>query len=89
VIIKNKPGLGSIAVFAISVLVSGATVAAEEGTWSKAGEETAEAASAVGDATVNTAEKAWDATKEGSSEAWEATKEGTAEAYDAAKKSVQ
>jgi hypothetical protein len=68
--IKSKPGLGAIAVFGISVLVSGAPGAAEEGTWSKAGEETAEAASAVGDATVNTAEKAWDATKEGTSEAW-------------------
>jgi hypothetical protein len=86
---KNKPGLGSVAVCAISVLVVGASGAAEEGTWSKAGEETAEAAPAVGEATVNTAEKAWDATKEGSSKAWEATKEGTTEAYDAAKKSVQ
>ena len=87
--IKNKPRLGSIAVFAISMLVSGVSGAAEEGTWSKAGEETAEAASAVGDATVNTTEKAWDATKEGTSEAWDATKEGAAEVYDEAKKSVR
>ena len=73
-VIKIKPVLGSITVFAVSVLVAAVSVAAEEGSWSKAGEATGEAASAVGDATVNTAEKAWDATKQGSSEAWEATK---------------
>ncbi len=45
-VIKNKPVLGSTAVFSLSVLVAAASVAAEEGIWSKAGEETAEAASA-------------------------------------------
>jgi len=67
--------IGSIALFAASTLVSGVGQTAEEGSWSNAGEQTREAASAVGNATANTAGKAWDATKEGASETYDAARE--------------
>ncbi len=56
---------GSMILLVASTLVSGVGLAAEEGSWSNAGEKTKEAASEVGDATADTAGKAWDATKGG------------------------
>lgn len=87
---NSHPGLiVSIILFVASTLVSGIGQAADEGSWSNAGEKTKEAASAVGDATVNTAERAWDATKKGSEKARDATKEGAAKTYDATEQAVQ